>query len=271
MTKHENKGQFNPTNAERINAGLGMGDNPLYAKVRGVKRIVTTIEEMNRDYAYLNAPHTKNAFVLRREGTPVLKSELQDRVANAVIKVQYIHANDNGETEIKTYPLEAFKTWYTHADRFTYTATAFTNKKTGPYVYNVFKGLGVKPKEGDCTLILRHAKEVICGGNEDVFNDWIKYEAWKLQNIGEPSRIVLIIRSVEEQVGKGVFYDEDGLFKKIYGPSHFTVLSAEQVLGRFNDSLLGRVSICFDEALFAGDRQAWNRIKSMSTARSHCD
>ena len=237
--------------------------------VNGNKRLVTTIDEMNEKFAYLCAPHTKTAFVLRKEGTPVLKSEIQDRVANAVIRVQIKQMNEEtGKLETKTIPFGAFKTWYENADRFTYTATAFTNKPVGPHVYNVFKGLGVAPAEGDCDLILQHAREVICGGDPDVFNDWVRYEAWKLQNIGEPSRIVAIIRSIQQQIGKGVFYDGGGLFSRIYGPSHFTVLSAEQVLGRFNDALLGRTSIVFDEALFAGDRQAWNRIKSMSTARS---
>ena len=193
---------------------------------------------------------------------------MRDRVANAVLKFQLTHTNNNGEEETKTTFLEAFQTWYKHADRFTYTAMTFTNKKVPSNVYNVFKGLGVTPKQGDCSLILQHAKEVICGGDEKLFNDYIRYEAWKLQNIGEPSRIVLIIRSKQEQVGKGIFYDGNGLFSLIYGPSHLTVISAEQVLGRFDDSLLGRASIVFDEALFAGDRAAWNKIKSMSTARS---
>jgi len=259
----------NPEHMDKWNTEHGAGSSPLYAWVKGNKRKITSIQKMNEDFAYLNAPHTKNAFVLRREGTPVLKSEIQDRIANEVIEVHFSHTNENtGVEETKVVFFEAFPTWYTNADRFTYTATAFTSKETGPYVYNVFKGLGVTPKEGDCTLILQHAKEVICGGDEGVFNDWIRYEAWKIQNIGEPSRIVLIIRSIAQQVGKGIIYADNGLFQKIYGPSHFTVLSADQVLGRFNDSLLGRTSICFDEALFAGDRKAWNTIKGMSTARS---
>ena len=41
--------------------------DPLYATVKGIKRIITTIEEMNQHFAYLNAPLTKNAFVLRGE------------------------------------------------------------------------------------------------------------------------------------------------------------------------------------------------------------
>ena len=52
---------------------------------------------------------------------------------------------------------------------------------------------------------------------------------------------------------------------KIYGDAGFIPSSTEQVLGRFNDTIVGRAYMFLDEAMFFGDRRAADNIKSLST------
>ena len=52
---------------------------------------------------------------------------------------------------------------------------------------------------------------------------------------------------------------------KIYGDAGFVPNSTEQVLGRFNDALVGRVYVFLDEVMFVGDRKAADTIKSLAT------
>ena len=53
----------------------------------------------------------------------------------------------------------------------------------------------------------------------------------------------------------------------IYGPSAFSPSATEQVLGRFNDAIRGRVFLFLDEVLFAGDMKAANSLKALATTR----
>ena len=52
---------------------------------------------------------------------------------------------------------------------------------------------------------------------------------------------------------------------KIYGEAGFVPNSTDQVLGRFNDTIVGRAYIFLDEAMFFGDRRAADAIKSLAT------
>jgi Family of unknown function (DUF5906) len=87
--------------------------------------------------------------------------------------------------------------------------------------------------------------------------------AWQIQNIGTPSRIVVVLLTENQQAGKGIILLE--LMAKLYGPSGFVPSAIEQVLGRFNDAIRGRAYAFLDEVLFGGDRRAADAIKSLST------
>jgi Family of unknown function (DUF5906) len=87
--------------------------------------------------------------------------------------------------------------------------------------------------------------------------------AWQLQNIGKPSRIVVVLKSKIHQAGKGIILLD--VVAKIFGPSGFVPSTMDQVLGRFNDAIRGCSFIFLDEVLFAGDRRAADAVKSLST------
>jgi Family of unknown function (DUF5906) len=95
----------------------------------------------------------------------------------------------------------------------------------------------------------------------------LKLMAWQMQNVGRPSRVIVILKTEKHQAGKGALLGETLL--KIYGPSGFTPSSTDQVTGRFNDAIVGRVYIFLDEVMFSGDRRAVDAIKSLSTASTY--
>jgi hypothetical protein len=91
----------------------------------------------------------------------------------------------------------------------------------------------------------------------------LKLMAWQMKNIGKPSRVIVIMRTERQQAGKGLLLNEALL--KIYGDAGFVPNSTDQVLGRFNDIIVGRAYVFLDEAMFFGDRRAADAIKSLST------
>ena len=62
----------------------------------------------------------------------------------------------------------------------------------------------------------------------------LKLMAWQMQNVGKPSRVIVIMKTKEHQAGKGLLLGETLL--KIYGPSGFIPATTDQVVGRFNDA-----------------------------------
>jgi hypothetical protein len=58
---------------------------------------------------------------------------------------------------------------------------------------NIYKGLGITPKEGEISRILAHIREVICAGAERDSEAMLNLLAWQIQNVGRPSRIVVVL------------------------------------------------------------------------------
>jgi Family of unknown function (DUF5906) len=87
--------------------------------------------------------------------------------------------------------------------------------------------------------------------------------AWQIQHIGEPSRIIVVMISENQQAGKGILCEETLL--KIYGPSGTPPSSTDQITGRFNDMLRGVSYIFCDEIFFSGDRKTADAFKRLAT------
>ena len=107
---------------------------------------------------------------------------------------------------------------------------------------------------------------MICSGDPDNAEAMVKLMAWQIQNIGKPSRVIVMLKSRAHQVGKGILLGETLL--PIYGPSGFAPSAADKVIGKFNDAVRGMSFVFLDEVLFAGDKRAADSIKRLSTATS---
>ena len=95
----------------------------------------------------------------------------------------------------------------------------FANEGAPPDTLNLFKGFGVKPQRGPLRPILAHIREVICSGDAIAADAMLKLMAWQMQNVGKPSRVIVILKTEKHQAGKGALLGETLL--KIYGPSGF--------------------------------------------------
>ncbi|WP_210162335.1 primase-helicase family protein [Methylocystis sp. ATCC 49242] len=224
--------------------------------IGGVLKRVTTFDDLNTRYALLQQAGSPSVYVSREDFLPIQDGDLKRRLASEVVVV--------GEKDGKPIYTSAFKFWTEHARRHVYRRAAFTSKAIPDDTINLFRGFGVVPKPGNCDRIISHIREVICSGNETDADAMLKLLAWQIQNIGEPSRIIVILKSEQQQVGKGVLLD--GVMTKIYGQSGFSAAQTDQILGRFNSKIRGCAFVFLDEVLFSGDRKAADGIKSLSTA-----
>ena len=235
----------------RENAGPPEG----FVKVKGIEKRLTSLADLNERFALLDAPGSPSVYVSRVDFLPITDMDLKRRLSGEVVP----------RSTSKYDP--AFNFWTGHARRQVYRRVTFTSGKVAPDVYNLYRGLGVKPREGICDRILAHIREVICCGNDADGDAMLKLLAWQIQNIGKPSRTIVCLKSRHHQVGKGLLLEE--LMLKIYGPSGFSVSQSDQILGRFNDAIRGKAFLFFDEVLFAGDRRSADSLKRLSTATSY--
>jgi Family of unknown function (DUF5906) len=223
--------------------------------VGGVEKRLVTLEELNDRYALLEAPGKPSAYISRIDCLPIQENDLRRRLADEVVLT--------GVKNEKPVYQNACAFWTGHARRHIYQRIAFTSKETPPDTLNLFHGLGVTPRKGNCPLILAHIHEVICSSDAIATEAMLNLMAWQIQHIGQPSRVIVIMKTKEHQAGKGLLLGETLL--KIYGPSGFIPATTEQVVGKFNDALLGRVYVFLDEVMFSGDRKAADAIKRLAT------
>ena len=225
-------------------------------KVAGVEKRLAKLDELNDRFALLVAPGKPSVWISRLDRMPIHEDDLKRRLANEVVLT--------GVTDDKPAYKGAFEFWTGHARRHVYRRVAFTNRELPSDTLNLFRGLGVTPREGCCDRILAHIREVICSSDAVATDGMLKLNAWQMQNIGKPSRVIVIVKTKKHQAGKGALLGETML--KIYGPAGFAPAAIDQVLGRFNDPIVGRVYIFLDEVMFSGDRRAADAIKSLATA-----
>ena len=227
--------------------------------IAGVEKRITSLAELNERYALLEARGSASVYISRPDHLPITENDLRRRVAGEVVQT--------GVKKEEPVYANAYQFWSAHARRHIYKRIEFTSRELPPDTLNLFKGFGVKPRAGCCDRILAHIHEVFCSGDATASDAMLKLMAWQMQNVGKPSRVIVIMKTTEHQAGKGLLLGETLL--PIYGPSGFTPATTDQVLGRFNDAIVGRVYIFLDEVMFSGDRRAADAIKRLATATSY--
>jgi hypothetical protein len=190
--------------------------------IHGVERRVVTLAALNERFAILETHGSASIYVSRGDFQPIQDADLKRRLAPEVVITGY------KDRSIPIYK-SAFTVWTGNAQRHVYRRIDFTSRPLPGDTYNLFRGLGVTPKQGKCSLILKHIEEVLCSADKDAASAMVKLMAWQIQNIGKPSRTVVVLKSRKHQAGKGVILGE--VLAKIYGPSGFTPSSIDRFWG----------------------------------------
>jgi len=224
----------------------------------GIQKHVVTLDDLNKRYAILQTFGSPSCYVSLSDFLLISDDDLKRRLENEVVQTG---ADGNGNPIYKP----AFKVWTGNASRHIYRRVVFTSGATADDDYNLFRGFGVEQKQGTCDKILDHIKHVICGGRDDAYEAMLNLMAWQIQNVGEPSRIVVVLHNPHQQAGKGVIFEE--VMTPMYGPSAFSPSATDQIFGRFNYVIRGRVFLFLDEVHFAGDIKTANALKALAKTK----
>ena len=158
-------------------------------------------------------------------------------------------------------PKQVIAQFWVSPETVEYKATAFSPNNKSPTTLNFWIGPAPKPEPGNWVALRDFIRDVICGGHEEAYAYLIRYMAHMVQRPEEKPGIIVTLLG-GQGTGKGVYFS---LLRAIWKSTTIQVSTLDHIVGRFNAILERNYVICMDEALFAGDRKALDRMKSMIT------
>ena len=237
----------------------------------GIPTTGDVVSELNQRFAFIRIG--EDLRVLDEEhiddgGAPVYWkiSALRDFMANDIRTI--VRQKKDGDLEIAH--VTAFESWRRHPERRSYPG-GWTFDPTGkptPDKFNLWRGFACEARPGNCGLWKDHLFEVICNRDQELYDwNWAWF-ARTVQHPGEAIGTVPILRGVRG-TGKGsVAGSEIGIGSLFHQRHVYHALDVRELIGDFNDHLLGRVITFADEAVWPNDRSSWGRLQGLITEQT---
>lgn len=166
------------------------------------------------------------------------------------------------DAEGKYHFKEVTDFWLKSPRRRRYERAAFRpGRDTGDDTYNLWRGWAVAPVPGDAGPFWRHVKEIVCAGHEPTYRYVRRWLAHIFQRPLEVPGVALVLRGAQG-IGKGFFTD---MVLQLLDPYSFSVVSMDQVAGRFNAHMRDLLLLHCNEALWGGDRSKEGVLKALIT------
>ena len=145
-----------------------------------------------------------------------------------------------------------------------YDAVAFSPLPTPSGTLNYWVGSPVAPQMGDWDGLKAFMLWVICDGDIGLYRYLVLFLSHMLQKPEEKPGIMIVLLG-GQGTGKGTFFE---LLRAIWSQTTLQVPAVDHVIGQYNAAIERNYVVCMDEALFAGDKKATERLKSFVTERS---
>lgn len=138
--------------------------------------------------------------------------------------------------------------------------------KVDKLTYNIWKGWGVSPVNGDCSKFLNHLKENICNSDENLYEYFLDWMAHLVQKPEVKAYIPALVLRGNQGSGKGTFvsYLSGILDQSAFG--HLT--SKETFFNNFNSELSNKLLVFADEITWAGNHQEAAKLKTFISETS---
>lgn len=237
----------------------------LYAKVRGIseeeaREIISPtpdyVRRLNERYA-----------VVSLEGQEVILAEKYDWQGHYV-GVAFSSPSDltlryeNERIRQGRKDVSIAEAWRRHPRRRQYERVIFEpGVIQAPGSFNLWRGLAVEPKEGDCSLYLAHLFENICNRDQRLYEYVVAWMADAVQHPRSKPGVAIVLRG-KQGTGKSVACTE---FGKLFGHHFVTISQQRQMLGNFNGHLKDKLMVLAEEAFWAGNHDAEGALKELIT------
>jgi len=162
---------------------------------------------------------------------------------------------------VASKPNDVVREFWISPNTLQYTETAFSPLPTPQTTLNFWVGPTVQPAPSRWVLLRDYLRDVICDRSSEAYEYLVQYMAHMIQKPEEKPGVIVVLLG-GQGTGKGVFFS---LLRALWPRTTLQVSDVDQVIGKFNAALERNFIVCMDEALFAGDKRAINRLKSTVT------
>ncbi|MEL7638445.1 MAG: primase-helicase family protein [Solidesulfovibrio sp.] len=159
--------------------------------------------------------------------------------------------------------------WLRSKDRRKYDGVGFYPYPvvTPPNYFNMFRGLKAARMNSvpgaSCGRYLEHVHDVICSGNERIYNYVLAWLAHLIQQPGDDKPGTAIAIRGPQGSGKGTF---TRWIQSVIGPAHSMKISTEErLIGKFNHHLMDKIFVNADECVWSGNRKVAGVLKALIT------
>lgn len=161
-------------------------------------------------------------------------------------------------------PKLKFDIWLEGTDRRNYNTLVFAPDGCKEFEYNLWKGWPIVADDNPrgCKLFLKHVKEVICSGNQEIYDYIMTWLADAIQNITSRPGIALVLQGLQG-TGKTIFMD---YVLRMYGKYGLTSTNSEYLFGKHNSHLMNKLMVFADESCWAGNRHHGGVLNNMITS-----
>jgi len=140
-------------------------------------------------------------------------------------------ANDKVEVAKgeKTEMVSIASLWMSNPGRRQYKGVVFSPEHDVPGYYNLYRGFDIEPKEGEWNLIQNHVYNILCGGDNDLYQWVFAWLARIVQDPGGERPGTSIVLRGKQGCGKGIVVSA---FGSIFG-SHYRHIQSSDHIGQF--------------------------------------
>lgn len=132
-----------------------------------------------------------------------------------------------------------------------------------PHILNTWEGIAVRPVEGDCSLLLRHIKDVICAGDD---GDYRVLMGWLAHMFQRPTQKPGFAPVVIGPKGCGKSTVADFVRRGIGRKHSIKISQSRHMTGNFNAHLASMLFCQAEEVTFGGDKKGEGPLKDAITA-----
>src|SRR5262249_21845876 len=191
----------------------------------------------------------------------IRKTALFDLLAGRLVRLET-------EDGIKWKPLGPW--FWKHRNRRTYKRVEFRpigpkdNYQSPPGVLNLWQGLAIEPREGNCELIKAHLFNIVCGGDKDLCHYITAFYADMFQHPNRKPKSCLALLG-DPGSGRSLIGDLVGEMM----PAHYFIADDPNLItGRFNAHHSRVVHMQCEEAFWAGSKRDEGKLKQMVTGKT---
>ena len=151
--------------------------------------------------------------------------------------------------------------WLKHPKRRQYERIVFSPARDVPGAYNLWKGFACDARPGNCSMLLEHIKQILCGGVDEYYNYLMDWMARLVQRPDSPGQVAVVLRG-DLGTGKGFFVSHLG---SLFGRHYLQISDPKHLVGSFNAHLRDCLLLFGDEAFYAGDKKHESVLKTLIT------